>query len=228
MGASHRSSKEAERVHQVIRRLESIRQTIQGELSQSQTEWTHELSSIDNHPADSADTTFRRELDVGLVRGLEQRLHEAERAEQKLQEGTYGLCDRCKKPINPERLKARPESVLCVRCAAQMEEPYVPPPSEEEVVPMPFGSLYGEDPVEATGEDFWQAVAEWGTSDTPADDPPAADYQETYVDFDAPTEVEWVEGIVGDDGDPLLDTVREARRRAGQSTEKEDEKLPDA
>lgn len=227
MGTTHDSSEDSERVHQVIRRLEAIRQTIRGELSQSQSESTQELSSIDNHPADSADTTFRRELDVGLVRGLEQRLQEAERAEQKLAEGTYGLCDRCKKPISPERLKARPESVLCVRCAAQMEEPYVPPPADEEVVPLPFGKTYETDPVGPTGEDFWQAVADWGNSDTPADVPPAVDYQETYVDFDAPQQVQWVEGIVDDNGEPLLDTVREARLRRGQSTEKEDERLPE-
>jgi DnaK suppressor protein len=39
------------------------------------------------------------------------------RALEKLDDGTYGLCDRCGALIPEERLEARPWSVLCVRCA---------------------------------------------------------------------------------------------------------------
>jgi RNA polymerase-binding transcription factor DksA len=41
------------------------------------------------------------------------------RALEKLDEGTYGLCDRCGALIPEERLEARPWSVLCVRCASR-------------------------------------------------------------------------------------------------------------
>jgi RNA polymerase-binding transcription factor DksA len=40
------------------------------------------------------------------------------RALEKLDDGTYGLCDRCGALIPDERLDARPWSVLCVRCAS--------------------------------------------------------------------------------------------------------------
>ena len=41
------------------------------------------------------------------------------RALVKLDEGTYGLCDRCGTLIPEERLDARPWSVRCVRCASR-------------------------------------------------------------------------------------------------------------
>ena len=40
------------------------------------------------------------------------------RALAKLAEGSYGLCDRCGAPIAPARLRAAPESVLCIDCAS--------------------------------------------------------------------------------------------------------------
>jgi DnaK suppressor protein len=55
---------------------------------------------------------------VGTARELETMLRDVERAIGKLEEGTYGICDRCGKPIPEERLDARPWSVLCVDCAA--------------------------------------------------------------------------------------------------------------
>jgi DnaK suppressor protein len=55
---------------------------------------------------------------VGTARELEAMLRDVERALRKLEEGTYGICDRCGKLIPEERLDARPWSVLCVDCAA--------------------------------------------------------------------------------------------------------------
>jgi RNA polymerase-binding transcription factor DksA len=36
---------------------------------------------------------------------------------RRLDEGRYGVCDRCGQPIGAERLAARPAAVTCVRCA---------------------------------------------------------------------------------------------------------------
>ena len=55
---------------------------------------------------------------VGTARELEAMLRDVERALRKLEEGTYGICDRCGKLIPEERLDARPWSNLCVDCAA--------------------------------------------------------------------------------------------------------------
>jgi DnaK suppressor protein len=55
---------------------------------------------------------------VGTARELEAILRDVDRALQKIEDGTYGICDRCGKLIPEARLEARPWSVLCVECAA--------------------------------------------------------------------------------------------------------------
>jgi len=55
---------------------------------------------------------------VGTARELGAMLEDVDRALQKLEEGTYGICDRCGRLIPEARLEARPWSVLCVDCAA--------------------------------------------------------------------------------------------------------------
>lgn len=42
-----------------------------------------------------------------------------ERAIKKIEEGTYGICDDCHQPINPERLKANPHAVDCLDCRSR-------------------------------------------------------------------------------------------------------------
>jgi len=68
----------------------------------------------DNHLADMATITFDRELDEGLEEGAQQTLAQIDRALTRLDEGTYGTCERCGKPIAEERLRARPWATLCI------------------------------------------------------------------------------------------------------------------
>jgi DnaK suppressor protein len=58
-----------------------------------------------------------RLTDVGVGRNLEVSGEEIVRALAKLDEGTYGVCDVCGKPIAPRRLEVKPESVRCIECA---------------------------------------------------------------------------------------------------------------
>ena len=55
---------------------------------------------------------------VGTARELGAMLEDVERALAKLEDGTYGICDRCGRMIPEARLEARPWSVLCVDCAS--------------------------------------------------------------------------------------------------------------
>ena len=59
----------------------------------------------DNHPADMATITFDRELDEGLEEGAQQTLEQINRPSLKLDDGTFGTCERCGKPIGEERLR---------------------------------------------------------------------------------------------------------------------------
>ena len=59
-----------------------------------------------------------RLTDIGVGSSMEGALARTERAIAKLDDGTYGVCDACERPIAPGRLAAMPDVVLCVDCAA--------------------------------------------------------------------------------------------------------------
>jgi DnaK suppressor protein len=68
----------------------------------------------DNHLGDTATATFDRELDQGLEEGAQQTLDEIDAALKRIDDGTYGLCEICGKPIGEERLRALPWARLCI------------------------------------------------------------------------------------------------------------------
>lgn len=67
-----------------------------------------------------------RLTEIGVGTSLELGLERTERALAKLDEGTYGRCDACGKPIAPKRLQAMPNVVLCIECAAAQPPPVAP------------------------------------------------------------------------------------------------------
>ena len=48
-------------------------------------------------------------------------LKEIEAALKKIKNGTYGKCERCKKPIEIKRLEVKPEAVYCLKCESAIE-----------------------------------------------------------------------------------------------------------
>ncbi|HEX2155197.1 MAG TPA: TraR/DksA C4-type zinc finger protein [Acidimicrobiia bacterium] len=69
--------------------------------------------------ADAGAATAERTERLGLVDTLKGQLDEVEKALDKIEDGTYGICSRCGEPIPAARLEARPESTLCVACKSQ-------------------------------------------------------------------------------------------------------------
>ena len=77
--------------------------------------------SSDQHPADVGTVTFSRELDLTLQGNVERLLAQVERALEKIDEGTYGRCDRCGLPIDPGRMSAVPYATLCIEHQRELE-----------------------------------------------------------------------------------------------------------
>lgn len=77
-----------------------------------------ELDSVDDNFADSASATAERAEKLALIAQANERLADTEHALARMDEGSYGTCERCGDAISPSRLEARPMSVLCVECAA--------------------------------------------------------------------------------------------------------------
>jgi len=86
-----------------------------------QREETGELSIVSQHPADTADFTYQRELQQTTQNLLEREVEQVQAAMRARQTGTYGICQECGQPIPPERLQARPEATLCVACQRRLE-----------------------------------------------------------------------------------------------------------
>ena len=80
-----------------------------------------ELSDYDNHPADAASDTYERTKDYALEENFREITDQIEEALRKIEDGTYGDCDRCGKHINPDRLKAIPYATLCIDCQETLE-----------------------------------------------------------------------------------------------------------
>lgn len=112
--------------------LKEVRADLEGEiarqradLASSETELTAFLKEpLDGAGDDQADTgakSFEREHELSLVAGsrvgLEQNLHALER----LEDGTYGICESCGNPIGKLRLQAYPRATLCMTCKSTQE-----------------------------------------------------------------------------------------------------------
>lgn len=81
---------------------------------------TQEIPS-DNHPGDVATITFDREIDYTLEENEERLLAEIDAALERIEEGTFGICQTCSKPIGTERLEAVPYTTHCIDCKRKEE-----------------------------------------------------------------------------------------------------------
>ena len=73
-------------------------------------------------PADRATAESDRAFTL-RIRDRERRLiRKIQSALQRIDDGTYGICDECGEEISIPRLKARPVTRLCINCKAKQEE----------------------------------------------------------------------------------------------------------
>ena len=80
----------------------------------SQSEMTGE-TAFDEEYADSGTATFERERDLSLENNVRDLLEKIEKALSRMDEGTFGFCERCGKPIEKARIKALPYASLCIK-----------------------------------------------------------------------------------------------------------------
>ncbi len=71
---------------------------------------------------EEATESLELEKRLALEKQLREQLADIEHALHKIEEGTYGLCDICGKPIAANRLEALPQASLCIECKAKNEK----------------------------------------------------------------------------------------------------------
>jgi DnaK suppressor protein len=114
--------------------LESERKRLIEEMAQSQTTASSADERREGSPfgkrEEEATETLELEKRLTLENRIRQELAKVEHALEKIENGTYGLCDNCGKPIPPQRLEALPQANLCMSCKEQLtKNGKVAPPS---------------------------------------------------------------------------------------------------
>jgi DnaK suppressor protein len=96
----------------IVAALENLRNENPGNVEEETGE-----EASDQHLADTATAMHDRELDYGLTENEEELLTATDAALRRIEDGTYGICTNCGKPIGEERLQALPWTNLCIDCA---------------------------------------------------------------------------------------------------------------
>lgn len=80
------------------------------------------------HTVDQSDTSDEKahsvtdsEQERAIEQNLELRLHEINETLEKIENETYGICEKCSSPIDSRRLKVLPVARFCVGCAKKVK-----------------------------------------------------------------------------------------------------------
>lgn len=83
--------------------------------SSSESEIATEIRS-DENPAEAGSATFEREKHLSIANNVQDLIVKSSKALEKIDQGSYGICESCGKPISADRLKALPHAVMCIEC----------------------------------------------------------------------------------------------------------------
>ena len=102
-------------------RLQGMRDDLEREREETTAAGAGELSTVDQHPGDSGTETFELEKTVSLLEQVEDELQEVEAAFRRVEDGSYGICQVCRRPIGDERIEALPATRFCIEDQAKAE-----------------------------------------------------------------------------------------------------------
>lgn len=188
---------------------------------------TGEDSLVDNHPADIATEVYERGRDMAIRDRLKHKVEAIDAALERLKKGKYGICEHCGREIPFERLKAIPYTTDCAECSREKEKEeqhsFDRGSPEEEILSRAFSRTFNDSTDRAgfDGEDSWQAVARYGSSESPQDlgtNRNVSDPNDFYEDADeqigAVEDIETIEAVVDPEfGNTIYYDNKHGRRR---------------
>ncbi|HEU5242527.1 MAG TPA: TraR/DksA C4-type zinc finger protein, partial [Ornithinibacter sp.] len=112
--------------------LREVRAELERDIEQLRTELQHAQSDLVDLMRDSGDgagddqadagaKTYEREQEISLANNAREMLEQNEHALERLDNGTYGICESCGNPIGKLRLQAAPRATLCMPCKMKQE-----------------------------------------------------------------------------------------------------------
>jgi RNA polymerase-binding transcription factor DksA len=112
----------------VRERLENERSDYERQLKELENDSFNESQSeisgdagLNEDFADAGTATFDRERDLSIRNNVLDLIDQVTRALERIDEGTYGTCERCGRPIDAARIKAFPRVLLCLDCKRREE-----------------------------------------------------------------------------------------------------------
>lgn len=105
------------RLNQLLADLDQSAATLEGEMVGD----SGELSTVDQHPADSATDLSDADREEAILQVVNGQRDQVRAALHRIDEGSYGTCVDCGATLPDERLEARPEAARCVACQAKLE-----------------------------------------------------------------------------------------------------------
>ena len=110
---------------EVRQELEAEAAGLRQDISSAESEIAARLGdAVGDAGDDSADAgakTFEREHELALTQHARELLAQTQRVLSKIDDGSYGVCESCGKPIGKARLQAFPRATLCVACKQREE-----------------------------------------------------------------------------------------------------------
>lgn len=79
---------------------------------------SRDTNADDEHDPEGSTIAFERSQLGALATQARRHLAEIDAAVARLEAGTFGICERCRRPIPDERLRARPVARTCMGCAS--------------------------------------------------------------------------------------------------------------
>jgi len=101
--------------------LEAIKHISEDALKKSQKDASGDISGYTYHMADVATDTYDIEFSLGLASDDRKLLYELDEALNRIEEGTFGICEGCKTLISKTRLKAVTYARFCIKCQEKKE-----------------------------------------------------------------------------------------------------------
>ncbi len=93
----------------------------QGDQAVAPVDPIFDFGGVTSHQADNADAVSDFERNQAIVANSRLVLQQVRAALTRLDNGAYGVCERCAKPIEPRRLEALPYATLCRDCQEATE-----------------------------------------------------------------------------------------------------------
>lgn len=104
-----------------VKRMKLAKERLQQQLEEAQAELRRLEKKLEREVdyglGEGDPNIYEREMNLALRRGAEAKVRSIQEALLRLKEGKYGLCSRCGREIEPERLEIIPNTDRCTRCA---------------------------------------------------------------------------------------------------------------